>query len=152
MLRKDIQYTDFNGQKRTDSFYFNLTKAELAEMELSKRQGLSTVAQQIIEAEDTKEILEIFKMIVRASVGKKSEDGRRFVKNEDIISELFDSNAYSELFMELVQDADAAAKFIRGVVPEDLTAAAEDGEDPREAEIQRLRDELARSQNNPETS
>lgn len=150
MLRKDIQYTDFNGQKRTDSFYFNLTKAELAEMEFSKREGLSTVAQQIIEAEDTREILEIFKMIVRVSVGKKSEDGRRFVKNEDIIGELFDSNAYSELFMELVQDADAAAKFIRGVVPEDLNASSEDGEDPREAEIQRLRDELARTQNNSE--
>lgn len=148
MLRKNIQYTDFNGQKRTDMFYFNLTKAELAEMELSERQGLSTVAQQIIDAEDTKEILAIFKMIVRASVGKKSEDGRRFIKNEDIISELFDSNAYSELFMELVQDADAAAKFIRGVVPEDLTAASEDGEDPREIEIQRLRRELARTQNN----
>lgn len=117
MLKKTITYTDYNGSERTEDFYFNLTKAEIMEMELSTTGGLAEMIQKIVAAQDAPAIIKIFKDLVLKAYGEKSPDGKRFIKSEEIRNGFAQTEAYSQLFMELATDADAASAFINGIVP-----------------------------------
>lgn len=134
MLKKTIKYTDYNGNERTENFYFNLSEAEIAEMQLSSNGGLSEVLKQLIETENAPEIIRIFKELVLKSYGQKSVDGKRFIKNDTLREEFSQTEAYSQLFMELAFDAEAAAKFINGIVPKNMSG----GEMP--ADVKELMD------------
>ena len=118
MIKKTIKYKDFDGNEREDTFYFNLTKAECMEMELSTSGGLEKTVQRIMESKDTKMIVEIFKDLILKSYGEKSPDGKYFYKSPEISAKFASTAAYSELFMELSSDADAASKFFNGIVPQ----------------------------------
>lgn len=120
MLKKTIKYTDFDGNEQTEDFYFNLTKAELMEMNLSASGGLEKKLQRIINERDVTKIAEIFKDLILRAYGKKSDDGKRFIKNEEIKAEFAQTEAYSELFMELLGDTNASVAFIKGIVPKDI--------------------------------
>jgi hypothetical protein len=124
MLKKNIKYTDFNGVEREETFLFNLTKAELMEMEMGTNGGLAEQIQKIVEAQDSAAIIKIFKDIVLKAYGEKSEDGKRFMKVDaagvPLSIGFSQTEAYSQLFMELATDADAAADFIKGIVPSDI--------------------------------
>jgi len=120
MLKKTITFNDLDGNPITDDFYFNLSKAEIAEMELSQSGGLGETLQRIVKDEDGRAIIEMFKMILTTAYGQRSEDRRRFIKTPEVAQEFMQTEAYSELFMELVTDADASAAFIRGIIPADL--------------------------------
>lgn len=117
MLKKTITYTDFNGMERSEDFYFNLTQAEVMEMEMSTVGGLSEMIQRIIAAQDTPSIIKVFKDLVLKSYGEKSADGKRFIKTPEIAEAFSQTEAYSVLFMELATDADAAAAFVNGIIP-----------------------------------
>lgn len=120
MLKKTITYTDYNDVERKEDFYFNLSKAELTEMELSTAGGLAEMIQRIVNTQDAPKIVKVFKDLVLAAYGEKSADGKRFIKSEEIREAFSQTEAYSELFMELATDADAAAAFVNGIVPKDL--------------------------------
>lgn len=125
MLKKTMTYTDYNGLERTEDFYFNLTEAEIMEMEMTTDGGLAEMITSIVNAKDASAIIKIFKELILKAYGEKSPDGKRFVKSASI-SEAFAQNpAYSKLFMELATDADAATAFVNGIVPvvEDKKAA-----------------------------
>lgn len=115
MLEKTIKYTDYNGEEREETFYFNLTKAELTEMELSTEGGLAETIKKVVAAKDVPQIIKIFKKLILASYGEKSADGRRFIKSEKLTEAFTQTEAYSELFMELSTNADAASDFINGI-------------------------------------
>ena len=117
MLKKTFTYVDFNGVERTEDHYFNLSKAELMEMELSTTGGLAEMINKIVAAQDAPAIVKIFKDLVLKAYGQKSADGRRFIKSKELSDEFSQTEAYSQLFMELATDADAAAKFVNGIVP-----------------------------------
>ena len=117
MLKKTITYTDFNGMERSEDFYFNLTKAEVMEMEMSTVGGLSEMIQRIIAAQDTPSIIKVFKDLVLKSYGEKSADGKRFIKTPEIAEAFSQTEAYSVLFMELATNADSAAAFVNGIIP-----------------------------------
>lgn len=117
MLKKTITYTDYDGNNRTEDFFFNLNKAEIAEMELSTTGGMEKMLTQIVNSQDGKRIMEVFKGIILKAYGVKSADGKRFEKSEELSKAFEQTEAYSELFMELVTDADKAAAFINGIVP-----------------------------------
>lgn len=121
MLKKTIKYTDFDGEERTEDFYFNLTKAEIMEMNLTTYGGLDKMIEKIIAAKDTPKIVNLFKDLVLRSYGIKSDDGKRFIKNDKIREEFTQTEAYSELFMELATDEDAAINFVNGIVPKELS-------------------------------
>ncbi len=121
MLKKTITYTDYNGNERTEDFYFNLTKAEIMEMEMSTTGGLAEMITRIVAAQDQPAIIKIFKDLVLKAYGEKSADGKRFVKSDEIAAGFSQTEAYSILFMELATDADAAAKFVNGIVPADMS-------------------------------
>lgn len=124
MIKKSITYTDYNGIERTEDFYFNLTKAEVMEMELSTTGGLAEMIQRIVAAKDQPAIIKIFKDLILKAYGEKSLDGKRFMKSDEIRIGFEQTEAYSQLFMELATDADAAAKFVNGIVPADMAQQA----------------------------
>lgn len=127
MVQKTIKYTDFNGVEREEDFYFNLTEAELMEMNLTTRGGLKAHLEAIINTQDTPALAELFKKIIDKSYGVKSPDGRKFMKSEEIIDDFRATQAYSNLYMSLITDANAAAAFINSVVPENIAKQAEAG-------------------------
>lgn len=120
MLKKTMTYTDFDGNQRTEDFYFNLTKAELTEMEFSTNAGFVKTIEKIIATQDQKQLIEIFKDIVLKAYGEKSLDGRRFVKTQEVKDNFAQTQAYSDLFMELATDANAASEFFNSIVPQEL--------------------------------
>ena len=117
MLKKKITYTDYNGTERTEDFYFNLTKAEIMEMELGTSGGLAEMIQRIVDAQDAPSIIKVFKDLILKAYGEKSPDGKRFVKSKELSEAFSQTEAYSQLFMELATDADAAAEFVNGIMP-----------------------------------
>lgn len=120
MFKITKTYKDFNDVERTEDFYFNLTKAELMEMELSTTGGMTELIERIVKAQDGPAIIKIFKDLVLKAYGIKSADGRRFEKNDAIRADFEQTIAYSEIFMELATDADYAAKFVNGIMPADM--------------------------------
>lgn len=124
MLKKTITYSDYNGTERTEDFYFNLSKAEIMEMEMGTTGGLAEMIQRIVAAQDAPSIIKIFKDLVLKAYGEKSADGKRFIKSEELATAFSQTEAYSILFMELATDADAAAKFVNGIVPADVAKNA----------------------------
>lgn len=117
MLKKTITYTDYNEVERKEDFYFNLTKAEIMEMEMSISGGLTEMINRIVAAQDAPAIVKIFKELVLKAYGVKSPDGKRFIKSDELATEFAQTEAYSQLFMELATDADAASSFVNGIVP-----------------------------------
>lgn len=120
MLKKTITFVDYNCVERTEDHYFNLTKAEVMEMEMSTTGGLAEKITAIVNAKDTPSIIKVFKDIILKAYGKKSDDGRRFIKSEELSAEFAQTEAYSTLFMELATDDKAAAAFVNGIVPADM--------------------------------
>ena len=120
MLKKTVTYVDYNGVERTEDFYFNLSKAEVTEMELSVEGGFSKMLEEIVKSNDNARILELFKDMVLKAYGEKSADGRRFVKSKELAEAFSQTEAYSEIFMELAMDEKAAAAFVNGIMPANL--------------------------------
>lgn len=125
MLKKTMTYVDYNGTERTEDFYFNLTKAELMEMELGISGGMAEMLQRIVASQDGPEIIRIFKDLVLKAYGVKSPDGKRFIKNNTLREEFEQTEAYSDLFMELATNVDKASAFINGIMPAEIAKQAE---------------------------
>lgn len=117
-------YTDYNQISRTESFQFNLTEAELTEMELGTAGTFTSMVQAIVDAKDTPAIISVFKDLLLKSYGQKSADGRQFIKSPELSKAFTENPAYSMIFMELATDDVKAAKFINGVIPQSLADEA----------------------------
>lgn len=130
MLKKTITYTDYNGVERTEDFYFNITKAELADLQMSEKDGFDQKLKNIIEAKDNKSIYETFKYFINVSYGEKSLDGKRFMKKDPVTGAplyiaFSETEAYSNLFIELVQSDENMAAFINAIMPKDIAEQLE---------------------------
>lgn len=121
MLAKEITYNDYNGVERKETFLFDLSEAEILEMELSTVGGFEQYINKIINAQDTPQLVKIFKELILKAYGVKSDDGRRFIKNDKLREEFSQTPAYSKLFMELATNAQSAADFVNKIVPESMT-------------------------------
>jgi hypothetical protein len=131
MLKKTITYVDFNGKTVTEDYYFNLTKAEVAEMEVNASTldsegklsgGMQAMLNDVVSSGSGARIIAVFKEIIKKSIGVKSEDGRFFNKSPHVFEEFEMSAAFSEFFIELLSDPDAAADFVKGIMPVDIDA------------------------------
>lgn len=120
MLKREITYEDFDGEEVTEVFYFNISKPELVELEVENKEGMEATIQKIIKTEDNKTLVQLFKRLILLAYGQKSEDGKRFIKSEQLAEEFSQTAAYSTLFMELASDDGAAVKFIQGILPRDM--------------------------------
>lgn len=124
MLKKEIAFTDYDGNPRKETFWFNLNKAEITRMQLERAGGLDKKLEKISEKQDVPAIIETFRKLILDSYGEKSDDGRRFIKSPELSKEFEETEAFSELFMELCTDAKAAADFVNGILPSDMGEAA----------------------------
>lgn len=130
MLKKTITYVDYNGVERKEDFYFNLTTAEIAEMQMGTLGGLDAFIEKIVNTDNTPELIKIFKDLITRAYGEKSADGKRFMKKDRdgylLVENFMQTEAYSKLFMELATNADEAAKFFNGIIPVDLKDQVEE--------------------------
>lgn len=124
MLKKTITYNDYNGSELTEDFLFNLSKAEVLEMEMATPGGFSEMIQRVISTQNTPELIKIFKELILKSYGEKSADGKRFVKSPELSEAFSQTEAFSNLFMELAINADEAAAFVNGIMPSDFAKQA----------------------------
>lgn len=120
MIKKTITYTDYNEVERTEDFYFHLTKAEVMKMQMGTTGGLAEMIQRIVAAQDMPTIIATFEDMVLKAYGVKSPDGKQFIKNDELRTAFSQTEAYSQLFMELALDADKAAEFVNGIMPPDV--------------------------------
>jgi len=127
MLKREIKYENFDGEETSDVFYFNLSKPELIELEVSEGAGFVKLLERIIETKDNRALIEQFKKIILMSYGVKSEDGRRFIKSDELSHEFSQTAAYEELFMELASDDNAAVIFLQGLLPRDMRGEVKTG-------------------------
>lgn len=123
MYKKVIKYTDYNGVEREEPFYFNLNKAELVKWEGSTVGGMRAMYDKIIAAQDKEALISLFETIIQRAYGEKSPDGKRFMKSPEILANFTSTEAYSNLFMELASDDEAATAFMEGIMPADLLEA-----------------------------
>lgn len=124
MLKKNIKYTDFNGNQVSEDYYFNLTKAELTEMEMSIQGGFSTHLEHVMNTRDMPALMDFFKLFIVKSYGEKSADGKYFRKDGNMAHDFTCSAAYDSLFNELLEvdgDTSNLLKFIAAVVPPDIS-------------------------------
>lgn len=119
MIVKTVTYTDFNGNERTENFWFHLSRPELTEMLLGIDNNIETYIKTIIKSENYYEIVKIFKKLLLQAYGEKSEDGRRFIKLPEKTKEFSESEAYSVLFTELTTNEEKASEFINGLISKD---------------------------------
>ena len=117
MLTKEITYTDYDGNTRTETHRFNLTTTELMEMQVSVEGGLTKMIERITAAQDAKQIMAVFKDLILRSYGVKSEDGRRFIKSQELRDEFSQTEAYVVLVTELLSSTDAMVAFVNGIIP-----------------------------------
>ena len=125
MLKKTVTYSDYNGVERTETFYFHYTEAEILDMEMSTEGGFAERIQKIIDAKDQVSLMKLIKKFVIDAYGIKSEDGKRFIKNDKVKTEFLESPAYSKIWMELVMDDEVAADFVNNVIPSDIKGTLE---------------------------
>lgn len=123
MLKETITYTDYNGIERTEDYYFNLSKAEIVEMELGTAGGYVEMLNKIINAQDSPTLVRVMKDMILKAYGEKSPDGKRFIKSEELSTAFSQTEAYSKLFMELATDSEKASAFFNGIIPSDLSNA-----------------------------
>lgn len=120
MLKETRTYTDYNGNERTEDFYFNLSKAELMKMMMTSDGDLVEWLEKITKAKDKKKIAGLFEEIIQKAYGVKSEDGKRFIKNDKVLAEFMESPVYSDIYMELATDDVKAINFIKGIMPSEI--------------------------------
>lgn len=124
MIKKTMTYENYDGEQITEDFYFNLTKAEVLEMEIGHEGSMTRYIQKIIGSKNQVKLMELFKEIIHKSYGVKTPDGRRFIKNDEVLAEFKQTIAYSDLYIRLSTDADEASAFVEGIMPKDVVKAA----------------------------
>lgn len=124
MIKKTIKYTDYNGLEREEDFYFNLSEAEIAQMELGTSGGYTEYLKKITAAKDVPSLSKLFKEIIMKAYGVKSEDGRRFIKNDQVRADFEQTEAFSKLYMEFITDDKKAAEFMNGILPANIQQRA----------------------------
>lgn len=138
MIKITKTYTDYNGVERTEDFFFNLSEAELMEMETGISGGFSEMIQKIYNSKDVPSIMKVFKDLILKSYGEKTLDGRRFVKSKELSEAFSQTEAYSLIYMELSTDSDKAAEFVNGLLPKKLSDRAKELIDKNGGEMPQL--------------
>lgn len=134
MFSREFEYTGYDGKPKKDTYWFNLSEAELYEIDLSSIRGFTGEMNKLLKEERTKEIVEAFKGVILMSVGTISADGRKFLKNEEIREDFYRSKAYSQLFVELVSSGEKLAEFLKCAIPEEVRESMENREKESAAE------------------
>lgn len=121
MLKKTITYVDYDGNERTEDHYFHLSQAEIIKwLTTTGDYTLDKVLMKLATEKNGKDIMQHFEDLIHLSYGRKSLDGRKMEKSDEIWNDFYQSEAYSTLFIELVTDARKAADFVNKIIPAKL--------------------------------
>lgn len=120
MIKKTVTYEDYNGEMRTETFYFHFTEAEILDMEMSTEGGFAERIQKIVDAKDQSALMKLIKKFVIDAYGVKSDDGKRFNKSDEVKAAFLECPAYSDIFMDMVTNDELAAEFVNGVIPKNM--------------------------------
>lgn len=123
MLKREIKFEDYNGEQSSVICYFNISKPEIIQLEVEFEEGFSNLLQRIVETRNSKELVKRFREVILLAYGIKSDDGKRFIKSDELRTEFSQTAAFEALYMELLSNEDAAADFITAVLPKDLSSA-----------------------------
>ena len=134
MFSRTFEYTGYDGQPHKDTWWFNLSEAELYKLELSNLGGMNGMMNKLLRESKPGEIVDLFEKLILSAVGERSVDGRKFLKNEEIRQDFYQSKAYSDLFVELVKSGEKLAEFLRGAIPAEVAEALAKAEKEKEAE------------------
>lgn len=149
MLAREFTYEDFDGKTVTETWHFHISKADILMFDADYPEGLAGVLTAMGKTQNKKDILEMFQKIIRLAVGKRSEDGRRFIKTDDISDEFFQTPAWDQLLMELLEGKMDGAEFIRGIMPRDV--GVEITNEQVQAKAAELAGETPAAPQNPQT-
>lgn len=122
MFSRTFEYTGYDGQPHKDTWWFNLSEAELYKLELSNLGGMNGMMNRLLRESKPGEIVEVFESLILSAVGERSVDGRKFIKNQEIRDDFYQSKAYSDLFVELVSSGEKLAEFLKGAIPAEVAA------------------------------
>lgn len=147
MFARTFVYKDYNGKTRKDTWYFNLRKDELLKLEMGSWGGLDALLKRMIREEKPDKIVDMFEKIILSAVGEKSPDGKKFIKNEEIRQDFYQTEAYSDLFYELVTDPKATAAFLKACIPEELAAKINEKDLLEEADAEEAENVVPMTQN-----
>ena len=134
MFSRTFEYIGYDGNPHKDTWWFNLSEAELYKLELSNLGGMNGMMNKLLRESKPGEIVDLFEKLILSAVGERSVDGRKFIKNEEIRQDFYQSKAYSDLFVELVKSGDKLAEFLRGAIPAEVAEALAKAEKEKEAE------------------
>lgn len=126
MLKRLIKYEDFDGNKCEDEFYFHYKKTELTQLNFSKDGGIGTFLQKIVSERNGKELYKFYEDFILGAIGERRNEGKNFVKTEEIRENFKTSNAYEVLFDEMANDPTKFAEFFNGVIPADMKLSDND--------------------------
>lgn len=128
MYQREFTYTGVDGNEYTETYYFYLSKADLMKFNLGSFEGIDLFLKKLVQEKDAKKILEMVDELILTSVGEKSYDGKRFMRNQEIRDNFAQTEAYSQLFCEVVTDGDKLAEFFRKIIPQDLASRLDEAE------------------------
>lgn len=126
------EYVDYNGNKRNETFYFNFTKAEIQDLEFRTPGGIKNYVTSIVDTLNGQKIADLFKYLIQESYGIRDPEGRRFIKNKEVLEAFTQTEAYSDLYMMLATDDKKAAEFFNGIFPKEALEAAQKQKDMAE--------------------
>lgn len=135
MLKKTITYHGFDDEETeyTEDFYFHLSENELTDLNFEVEGGLANYVKRIRECKDYHKMIELFKDLIRRSYGVKSADGKRFIKDPALFEAFSQTDAYTQLYLELGSEAKAAADFVNGIIPKNLAKKIQEQTNAAEA-------------------
>lgn len=116
MLAEKIKYVDLDGQELEETFYFNLSKAEMVELELIYG-GLEDYMNRLVQDRNTAELVKFYKAFILKAYGERGVDRKRFIKSQELRDKFEQTDAFSELFCKLTLDIDYAKRFLMGILP-----------------------------------
>lgn len=122
MWKFTAEYEDWNGNPRKRELLFNLTVTEMLALQNSVKGGIETYYERILNEQDNVELYRRFEDLVKLAYGTISDDGERFIKNDEVYNNFKESAAYDVFMQYLMTTEDGAAKFINGIMPQKIKA------------------------------
>lgn len=119
MIKQTVSYTDYEGNPQVRDFYFHLSKTEALEL-YEDGTKIEDKVKLWEQTGDNRIIFALFKELIGAAAGSRSEDGQLFIKTPEAKAPLMYSPAYDELVFSVLESAETAARFFNGLFPADM--------------------------------
>lgn len=119
MFKQTITYVNFNDEEVSKDFYFHMSKPEFVMLGVGA-EAMDERIKRMVATNDAKAVLDELDSILKLAVGRKSEDGESFVKDQKAWNDFRFSPAYDEFVMHLMIEPNRMVEFINQLIPEKM--------------------------------